>query len=253
MKTLPPDQLTRIISVLDLTSLDDDDDEARIEALCAQACTPYGSPAALCIQRRFLPLAHRCLSQAGLRPQVRLASVANFPDGASDARCAVRDIEAALDQGADEVDLVMPWRALLQGDASLAAQLVQACRRAASGKTLKVILESGELQSDVLVRQATRIAIDAGADFIKTSTGKASVHATPQAARVMLHTLAQHNPGCGFKAAGGIREPAQAQHYLHLAASILGPAWPTPERFRLGASSLLARLIHPDQADPSGY
>lgn len=227
------------LACLDLTSLNDGDDGDAIRRLCAQAASPAGLPAALCVWPRFVALA-KALAPAG----VRVAAVANFPAGGLDMEAAVADARAIVDAGGDEVDLVLPWRALQAGDAAGAAALVRAVRAACPGRTLKLILESGDLAMPALVHQASLIGLDAGVDFLKTSTGKTETGATPAAARVMLEAIAAHPRGAavGFKASGGIRKVADAAVYIALVRQILGDAALTPQRLRFGASGLLGDI-----------
>ncbi len=235
--------ISRIVSLMDLTSLNDSDTEGGIRALCKKAATPYGTPAAVCIYPAFIGTAHEALKGLGLRARIRIATVTNFPTGNDDAAQAARETEQAVALGADEVDIVFPWRALMEGDTTPGRALVKACRKACDERVLKVIIESGQLQRADLIRLASTIAIEEGADFIKTSTGKVPVNATPEAARVMLQTIADLKRPCGFKAAGGVRNQTEAQTYLDLASEILGTEWATPERFRFGTSSLLDNLL----------
>ena len=225
---------------LDLTSLNDGDDVAAISALCARASLgAAGAPAAVCVWPRFVGQA-----RAALPAGIRVAAVANFPAGGLDAAAAVADARAIVDAGADEVDLVLPWRALRMGDAAGAAALVVAVRAACPGRTLKLILESGDLATPALVHQACLIGLDAGVDFLKTSTGKTRTGATPEAARVMLQAIAAHPRGAavGFKASGGIRSVADAAVYIALVREILGGSALTPQRLRFGASGLLGDI-----------
>ncbi|KPC50861.1 deoxyribose-phosphate aldolase [Amantichitinum ursilacus] len=250
-----PDSLAiaRIIALMDLTSLRDEDTAASIANLCAQAQTPLGAPAALCIYPQFIQGARRQLEALGLA-QVKIATVTNFPYGGADVALAERETATAIALGADEVDVVFPWRALQLGDTAVGAHLVSACKRACGDKPLKVIIESGELKTPDLIRLASCIAIDAGANFIKTSTGKVPVNATPEAAAIMLQVIAERNRDCGFKAAGGVRNQAEAEVYLQLATEALGSAWLTPAHFRFGTSSLLANLLAaPGAATVTGY
>ena len=227
------------LACLDLTSLDDNDDAAAIDALCAKANGPAGPPAALCVWPRFVAQA-----RAALPASIRVAAVANFPDGALDAERAVRETRAIVDAGGDEVDLVLPWRALAAGDAAGAANVVAQVRAACAGKTLKLIIESGELASPALIRQACRIGLDAGVDFLKTSTGKTGTGATPEAARLMLEAIAGHarKDAVGFKASGGVRTVADASIYIALVRETLGEPALVQQRLRFGASGLLADI-----------
>ncbi|MCW7542053.1 deoxyribose-phosphate aldolase [Aquabacterium sp. A7-Y] len=231
---------------LDLTSLKDDDSDTSIETLAARARTPHGAPAALCVYPRFIGAARRALQAAGL-PQVRLATVVNFPRGEASPSDVAREIDAAVAAGADEIDVVFPWRALLAGDAAAGSRLVAASRRAcdAADRTvlLKVILESGELREPHRIVEAGRIAVEQGADFLKTSTGKVAVNATPEAVGAMLQVIREHGGQVGLKVAGGLTGLAEVKTYLALAAEVCGEAWLTPRRLRFGASGLLGVLV----------
>lgn len=228
------------LACLDLTSLNDADTEADIARLCARAVGTHGAVAAVCVWPRLAAFA-RAQVPAG----VGVAAVANFPDGSTDIDRAVRDTQAIVAAGAQEVDVVLPWRALAAGDEQTCRELLAAVRRACEGRVLKVILESGELREPALIRRASELALAAGADFLKTSTGKTPTGATLDAARVMLQAIADDptaRPRAGFKASGGIRTVADAQPYLTLVAQILGPEALAPARFRIGASSLLGDI-----------
>ncbi|WP_459873313.1 deoxyribose-phosphate aldolase [Halomonas shantousis] len=240
------------LSLMDLTSLNDDDDTARIAALCRRARTPAGTPAAVCIYPRFITAAQRELDALGLSGQVRIATVTNFPDGSDDVERAARETREAIAMGADEIDVVLPYRALQAGDADVAHQLLAACREACGQHTLKVILESGELKTPELIRRASDIALAEGADFLKTSTGKADVNATLDAADIMLTAIRDSGRDVGFKAAGGIRTTADAKAYLDLAAQLMGEDWLTPAHFRFGASGLLNDLLATLGVDEAG-
>lgn len=236
------DLARRVLATMDLTSLGEDDSPAVARALCAAARTRHGAPAAICVHPELVATAREALDALGLG-HVAVASVANFPDGGSDAGRAVREVRRALAAGADEVDVVFPYRALMAGDDACGATLLARCRELRDGRyVLKAILETGVLADAALIARASTIAIAAGVDFIKTSTGKVAVNATPAAAAIMLREIHARGGRCGFKAAGGIRSLDEAAVYLELADDILGPAWAGPQRFRLGASKLLAEI-----------
>lgn len=231
------------LSLMDLTSLNDDDTNEKVADLCRAAVTPFGAVAAVCIYPRFIGMARQTLNESGLTGRVRIATVINFPHGHDDIELAVQEARAAVAAGADEVDLVFPWRALLAGNEQVGLALVAACKAACGEVMLKVIIESGELNSAAMIRRAAELAIEGGADFIKTSTGKVAVNATLAAAEIMLNTIRDSGKNVGFKAAGGIDTAEAAQHYLQLAADIMGPEWISPRHFRFGASSLLNNLL----------
>jgi deoxyribose-phosphate aldolase len=225
------------LSCLDLTSLNDQDTAADVARLCERAQGPFGRVAAVCVWPRFAALARSLLP-----PEIAVAAVANFPDGSADVQRAVRDTLDIVQAGAQEVDVVIPYARLLQGDEQAVSTLLQAVRRACPGLMLKVILETGELNDPALIARAARLALDAGADFLKTSTGKTPVSATLPAAQVLLDSIAQDPQAArrvGFKPSGGIRTVAEAAAYISLTQQLLGPQAVSPRRFRIGASSLL--------------
>ncbi len=233
----------RALNLIDLTSLTNTETEQDIINLCQQAKSPAGVTAAICIYPRFIPLAKKLL-KAQHTPQINVASVTNFPHGHHDIDIALAETKAAIAYGADEVDLVFPYKALISGDQTSGFNMVKVCKQAcADNIKLKVIIESGELASAKLIQIASEISISAGADFIKTSTGKVSVNATPEAARIMLKVIKDKNTKVGFKPAGGINNAQDAAVYLKLADSLLGRDWADASRFRFGASGLLKNLL----------
>ncbi len=230
------------IQLMDLTSLNLDDTPAKISELCTTAKTDYGQPAALCVYPEHVAWAKYQCSQRGLAT-MKVATVTNFPAGYDDIERALEETQRAISAGADEVDVVMPYRAFLQGDRQLAKELITNCKGiVGDAKGLKVILETGVLEQPKLIRDASLLAIDAGADFIKTSTGKVPVNATLAAAKEMLSAIKETGGRCGFKAAGGVRTATDAQAYLQLAESILGRDYLSATTFRFGASGLLTNL-----------
>jgi deoxyribose-phosphate aldolase len=223
------------LACLDLTSLNDGDTPADIEALCKRAVTAHGPVAAVCVWPRFVAQARAALPKA-----VRVAAVANFPEGDMTLVRALADVHDIGTTGGDEVDVVLPYRALAEGRSSEVAEFLAEVRHASRPLTLKVIIESGELATPELIAEATRLSLAAGADFVKTSTGKTQVSATLEAAAVMLREIAASGlPSAGFKASGGIRTVADARAYLLQAATALGADALQPQRMRFGASGLL--------------
>ena len=230
------------LACLDLTSLNDGDTEADIERLCQRAVgsdARRGPVAAVCVWPRLAAFA-----RAQVPPTIAVAAVANFPEGSTDLQRALRDTGQIVQAGANEVDVVLPYRSLSQGAAAVteAAALLLAVRRACEGLRLKVIIESGALEQEAEIRLGCRLALDAGADFLKTSTGKTPVSATPAAAGLLLQAIsadAQARARVGFKPSGGIRTVAEAAGYIELTAQHLGRPALVPQRFRIGASSLL--------------
>ena len=231
----------QIVSLLDLTSLTGTETDAQVAALCAKAAGPCGRVAAICVFARHLRLAGRCLARLGA-DGVELATVANFPGGGLDPEGSVREIADALSLGATEVDLVFPYRAFLDGQTDRVGSFLDACRKACP-KPLKIILETGVLETPGAIRAASLLAVDRGADFLKTSTGKSAVHATLPAARIMLEVIAHTGGQVGFKASGGLRTMDDALAYLELAEEIMGRDWISPATMRFGASGLLDDVL----------
>jgi len=235
------DTAKRALSLLDLTDLTDDCDAAAIEKLCAQAQTPFGTTAAICIWPRFVAQARGIL---GKGHAVKIATVVNFPSGDLVVADVLAETKQAIADGADEIDLVIPYRDFISGDEGAVTDMVSAVKAVCTPPViLKTILETGELKDPALIREASDLAIAAGADFIKTSTGKVSVNATLQAAEIMLNAVKASGKPVGFKPAGGVRTVTDAGEYLALAASILGEGWATPKTFRFGASGLLGDIL----------
>ncbi|MGB8860407.1 MAG: deoxyribose-phosphate aldolase [Ilumatobacteraceae bacterium] len=231
----------RAIALLDLTELGDHATDADVTALCGRATGRHGTVAAVCVWPRHVAHAARLLDGSG----VRIATVVNFPGGDDAIEEVVGLARTAQRDGADEIDLVLPYRAFLAGDRTRAALMVSAVRSAVDagdGNKLKVILETGELVDLDIIRAAAEVAIRNGADFIKTSTGKTPVSATLAATQVMLQTIHDLDPAVGLKPSGGIRTLADATAYLAQADKIMGPAWATAATFRFGASGLLTAL-----------
>jgi deoxyribose-phosphate aldolase len=230
----------RALRCLDLTDLTETCTDQSIDALCKKALDPRGPVAAVCVWPQFVGRA-----RDGLRGSpVRIATVVNFPAGGEDVSRITDDVREALSDGANEIDLVLPYGAVRRGDHAVAAEMVEAVRDMIDqDRLLKVILETGELKDPALIGAASRIAIEAGADFIKTSTGKTPVSATPEAAGIMLEAIKASGRPVGLKPSGGIRTVADAGLYLDLADRIMGPGWATPRTFRIGASSVYDALL----------
>ncbi|MDF2154448.1 deoxyribose-phosphate aldolase [Vibrio sp. CAU 1672] len=250
----------RALKLMDLTTLNDDDTDEKVIALCHDAKSAVGNTAAICIYPRFIPIAKKTLREQGT-PEVRIATVTNFPHGNDDIEIAVTETKAAVVYGADEVDVVFPYRALMAGDEKVGFELVKQCKEACGDNVLlKVIIETGELKEEALIKKASQICIEAGADFIKTSTGKVPVNATPEYARMMLEVIRDMGVAetVGFKPAGGVRTAEDAAAYLAMADEILGDNWVDARHYRFGASSLLTNLLNTlevsdEVADPTAY
>ena len=214
----------RALNLMDLTTLNDDDTDEKVIALCRQANSPAGHTAAICIYPRFIPVARKALREQGT-PDIRIATVTNFPHGNDDIDIALAETRAAIAYGADEVDVVFPYRALIAGNEQVGFELVKQCKQAcqAANVLLKVVnatLESAELMMSVIRDMGVAKTV-------------------------------------GFKPAGGVRTAEDALHYLQLADRILGEGWADARHFRFGASSLLASLLaalgHQTQTAGGGY
>ncbi len=249
------DKAKLALSLLDLTSLSADDTNETIRALCAKAVTPFTPVAAVCVFSQFISVCKEELEDKG----VNFAAVANFPTGNEGLEAAIAQTKNIVELGGTEVDVVVPYQAWIAGDKTSAPELVRACKDICGEKvSLKVILESGSFEDLSSLYELSLAAIDSGADFIKTSTGKTDVSATIEAAETMLKAIKDSGKSCGFKASGGIRTHAQAVEYMDLAATIMGTDWVNSKNFRFGASGLLNDLLnvlgHQEQAaDKGGY
>lgn len=235
--TNAPDIAARALPLLDLTDLGESCTEAAVAALCRDAAA--GRVAAICVWPAFVAQGARALAGTG----IGIATVVNFPAGDEDPDPVVAQTRACLADGAGEIDLVLPYRAVMRGDAARARALVAAVRAACGPACLKVILETGTLETPERVAQASLLALEEGADFLKTSTGKSPVSATPEAAGLMLAAIAASGKPAGLKVSGGLRRVADAAAYLAIADALMGPGWATPKTFRLGASSLYGALM----------
>jgi len=235
-----PDLARRALRLLDLTDLGETCSDHAVDALCAKAKTAHGPVAAVCVWPQFVSRARAALQEF----PVRIATVVNFPGGGEDLERVVDGTQEALSDGADEIDLVLPYRAYAAGDEGGARAMIGAVRDVVDqGRLLKVILETGALAEPRLIEGASRLAIEAGADFIKTSTGKTPVSASLPAAETMLAVIRAAGRPVGLKPSGGIRTLDDAAAYLALADRVMGPDWATPVTFRFGASGLFDALV----------
>ncbi len=228
-----------VVSLMDLTSLNTDDNQASINALVNSIDLKLGIPAAVCVFSEFVDNAKIALANR-LLSHVKVATVTNFPTGDAPLNEVLNETLIAIERGADEIDLVIPYKALIKGEADTVLEYVSESKKACGSRAkLKVIIESGELKTPALIAQATELAIQGGADFVKTSTGKVAVNATLEATEIMLNTIKKSSKTVGFKAAGGVKTTGDANAYLQLTTEIMGHEYLAPETFRFGASSLL--------------
>lgn len=229
-----------LIPLIDLTSLNADDNEASIIMLCQKAQTPLGEVASVCIYPQFVTLTVELLKKTS----IKIDTVVNFPSGDSTLFDTLHQIETALSEGANEIDMVFPYRTYIEGEKNKALEFVVKAKALCKHPiVLKVIIETGELSSPILIKKITEDVIQAGADFIKTSTGKTKQGATLEAAEIILMTLKeQANTHVGLKISGGIRTVEHSLSYIQLASDIMGNHWVRPSVFRIGASQLLDEI-----------
>ena len=242
--------LDMAIRMMDLTTLEGKDTPGKVRALAGKARRPdptdpsIPSVAALCVYPNMIPTAVAALKGSG----VKIASVATyFPSGQAPLEIKLADVRSAVEMGADEIDMVIDRGAFLAGDYASVYDEIVAVKEACGDAHLKVILEAGELETYDNIRRASVLAMAAGADFIKTSTGKVNPASTLPGSLVMMEAIrdfsGQTGRAVGMKSAGGIRTAKEAISYLVVLYETLGPEWMTPDRYRFGASSLLNDVL----------
>ncbi len=235
------------VACMDLTTLEGRDTPGKVRGLCARGMSPApGAPnvAAICVYPNLVAVA----AQAIAHSRVRVASVATaFPSGLSPLDLKLRECSEAIAAGAQEIDMVIDRNAFLAGRNDSVRAEIAAVKNACPGATLKVILEVGELGSYAAIRSACDLALESGADFVKTATGKIGISSTPAIAVLMCEAIRDYARATGrevgLKLAGGIRTTKVALGYIAIVHETLGESWLRPERFRLGASSLLDDLL----------
>jgi deoxyribose-phosphate aldolase len=248
------------IRCCDLTTLEGSDSPGKVRQLASKAMRPApGDPsiphvAALCVYPNLVPIAVEAVRGSG----VKVASVATgFPSGQVPLELRLAEIERAVEAGADEIDIVISRGLFLAGDERSVLEEVAASKKAAGEAHVKAILETGELGSYDRIRRASLVAMAAGADVIKTSTGKISPASTLPVALVMAEAIRDFEDyggrAVGLKVAGGIRTAKDAIRYLVIVHETLGDAWLTPDRFRIGASSLLNDLLMQIDSQRNGF
>ncbi len=247
------------LSMIDLTTLEGQDTPGKVRQLCQKAVHLHDSlpglphVAAVCVYPTMVGVAKKALGDV----DINVASVATaFPSGMSALTVKLDDTRMAVDEGADEIDMVISRGAFLQGEYAFVFDEIAAIKEACGDAHLKVILETGELGTLDRVRRASVLAMHAGADFIKTSTGKIQPAATMPVTLVMLQAIKDYHSGTGrmvgMKPAGGISKSKLALHYLVMLRETLGNAWMTPEWFRFGASSLANDVLMQLQKQATG-
>jgi deoxyribose-phosphate aldolase len=260
IKTTAKQQGIRLaVSMIDLTTLEGADTPGKVRHLCAKAVCPapelpeVPSCAAVCVYPSLVGVTREALAGSG----VKTASVATaFPSGQASLDVKLRDTEDAVAAGADEIDMVISREAFLAGEDNRVMEEIVRVKEICGDAHLKVIIETAELGSYDHVRHASMISMEAGADFVKTSTGKAASGATPGVVLVMLEAIRDYGErsgrAVGMKAAGGVSNSKAALHMLVLVKETLGDDWLTPDRFRIGASSLLNDLLMQYQKTQTG-
>jgi deoxyribose-phosphate aldolase len=213
--------------------------EADVERACARAQTPHGDVAAVCVPPAFVAHAKSLLG----RTRIGVATVANYPDGREAVEPVEDAIRRALNDGVDEIAVVMPYRAFAEGRADAASRLLDRARRAAKSRLLKVIVETGMMRERGLIRRACDLAIDEGADLIQTSTGAVEENATPEAAALVMEAIAANWRPTGLSVAGPLATLADARAYLRIAAEAMGRDWVGPKTVRLVTADLLGAIV----------
>ena len=260
MISYPPELLKTCLSCVDLTSLNTTDTEAKIADMAqklndfAQYFPDLPLPAAICVYPSFTKILRKTLTANGVRIAV---TGAGFPSSQTFLAVKIQECRMAVEEGADELDVVLSLNYFLSGDYARAGEEISRIKEAIGPAHLKVILESGTLAEPQAIALASRIAMEAGADFIKTSTGKSEPAATPEAATVMcteiLYFYQKTGKKIGFKPAGGIQTPKDAIDYYTIVQEMLGPEWLNPSLFRIGASRLVNNLLTTLCHRPVGY
>ncbi|CAN5826895.1 deoxyribose-phosphate aldolase [soil metagenome] len=231
----------RVIGLIDATNLSDDCTDADVVELCERATGPGAPAAGVCIYPRFVRLARQRLDAlaADGETTVKVVTVVNFPGGDEVVDDVVAATRQAIEDGADEIDVVLPYNSFLAGETETATAMLGALCQATSAKTLKVIIESGAMSERAQIDAAARFVVEHGADFVKTSTGKIDVSATPEAVETILGVLSTTDRPVGVKVAGGVRDLTDAAAYLELADRVMSAGWASAATFRFGSSSLL--------------
>ena len=227
---------------LDLTSLNDDDTQESIQAFLAKADQKkLGHVAAVCVYPGFLAQAFNGVAKDG----INRATVINFPSGKGQPAQTAQDVKKAIASGANEIDIVLDYESFLAGDAKKAETLLRACRAACGADIkLKVILESAAFDDYKDLSAASRLALDCGADFLKTSTGKSAMGgASLEAAATMLQAILDTGSASGIKISGGVKTVADCAQYQSLAKKMMGKDWITTDTFRIGASGVLTDIL----------
>lgn len=228
---------SKIIKLLDFTRLKEEDSLQDVLEFCAKSQALETPVACVCIYPEFVKAVREQL------PELKVATVANFPEGTDSIEQVATQIQASLDAGAHEIDVVMPYTQLIEGNYKYVTDFLTRCRDVTHDRALlKVIIESGALDEKQIIK-ATAICSNANIDFIKTSTGKISDGASPKAVNTILKVLEKLDSPMGIKISGGVRTPEQAIAYIDIISIYKDERWVTPAHVRLGASQLLDALV----------
>jgi deoxyribose-phosphate aldolase len=230
----------KILSLIDLTSLNDEDNAEKISQLCQLAENRIGQVAAVCVYPQFVSQVKQALQNQA----IKIVTVANFPQGSQVLEKTLKEIEIGIANGANEIDVVMPYTHYLAGERQWVIDYMSSCRKKIASKyIMKVILESGSFVDLDLLNQACEDMIAVGVDFLKTSTGKSPKGATLSAVEIILNAIQNTNPKVGCKVSGGIQNRTTAEEYIALAENIMGTDWVNASHFRIGASRLVTELL----------
>ncbi len=234
---------SKILSFVDFTSLNDKSNHlANIAYLCDLIIKNKVSVASICIYSEFIVAIKEHLENLALN--IPITTVCNFPYGNQNTKTVIADINKAIDLGADEIDVVMPYYKLKEYKLSEIQQFLKQVRATSINHVLKVIIETGEIQDEKLIRLACNLCLNSGADFIKTSTGKVAIGATLNDVQVILTELYNNKSySCGLKISGGVTTVSQAEAYIAVAEAIMGTNFLSPQKLRIGSSSLVKNLL----------
>ena len=230
---------TKLIGNLDLTSLNLSDTNETIISLCQNAQTPYGNVRAVCVYPQFITLAKNSLKNT----DISVATVINFPQGRSDIISLKEQLLNSINCGADEIDAVFPYHDFLKNNIDICKTFLETLTQNKADKKIKIILESGAFTDQKILNQACLLCLKYDIDFLKTSTGKTAISATPEAVKTIIDSIKSTSANVGIKISGGIKTFNQAEQYYNIIKTVMNENWITPEHFRIGASSLLNNLI----------
>jgi deoxyribose-phosphate aldolase len=240
---------SELIALIDHTRLEENDTEDAVAQFCQEAITPKGNCAAVCVYPQYIMIAKSMLKSTS----VKVASVANFPTGNTSFKECLNQVEFAFDAGVDEIDIVIPYQELIRGNDFFVNEFIKACKRYSDEHVVKIIIESGALSVDT-IKNVSQMIIDAGIEFIKTSTGKIPKGASPEAVTAILETIKKNKTKAGLKISGGVRTLEDAQNYIALVQKIMGDFWISPNSLRFGTSKLLGAILSPSAlAGEGGY